>query len=458
MGLLDSAIDTASDFLNGIFGSTTWRDEIRPASFRGIPFSVVSSDASFGRRIKIYEFIKKEATYIYDMGSAADDFALECYVIQNTDNDFNYFKNRDALIQACKQKGPGTLIHPYYGELNVRVNGKIKVKEAFKEGGIARITITFVNEGATKYPGKTSNHNFAVDQSAFDAMNESLENFGNALNTAGSFIENTIDSITNSIQRTITSIRSIKNAFSNIVSGTVDSLNTLIDTLGVAGKTACELGNIISDSGDAYAQISGLGSSISGLLTSGECGNVTGSPDTTEEAETLNGKYIPENMGTSIIQSGLSAINYTIDDLGVISEEQENNVALAIVTNKTNTLAQLTRVGIRVEFSSREVALTNMELIAEGLDDLLYDIVDPKLFSKVQDMRAVFIKSMLEKSAGLVRTVEYKVPVGVQSTLELAYNKYKDVGRCAEIRNRNILTIKHPGFMPNDDLINILEK
>ena len=73
-------------------------------------------------------------------------------------------------------------------------------------------------------------------------------------------------------------------------------------------------------------------------------------------------------------------------------------------------------------------------------------------------MRAVFVNSMYAKNTGLTKEIEYEVPSGVMSTLELAYNQYEDIDRCSEIFDRNPDLIKHPGFLPSGEEINILNE
>lgn len=50
-----------------LFSSSGWRDRLRDASFRGVPFSVDDDDASFGRRVQLHEYPKRDKPYTEDL-------------------------------------------------------------------------------------------------------------------------------------------------------------------------------------------------------------------------------------------------------------------------------------------------------------------------------------------------------------------------------------------------------
>ncbi|MGR9777365.1 hypothetical protein ACUOF8_23755 [Escherichia coli] len=48
--------------------------------------------------------------------------------------------------------GPGTLVHPTYGELKVCVDGEVRVSTSKSEGRIVRFDLKFVEAGELSYP------------------------------------------------------------------------------------------------------------------------------------------------------------------------------------------------------------------------------------------------------------------------------------------------------------------
>ena len=97
----------------------SWRDQLRSASFRGIPFKIFSASTSVGRRNVVHQYPFRDRPFIEDMGKDADEFTIEGFVLANAANLQNYFNERDILISAFREGGTGTLIHPHYGELFV---------------------------------------------------------------------------------------------------------------------------------------------------------------------------------------------------------------------------------------------------------------------------------------------------------------------------------------------------
>ena len=84
----------------------TWRDKLRTASFRGVEFKVREAETQVGRRNVLHQYPGKEEPYLEDLGLDADVFVVTGYIIQNLDNDFDYFTDRDLLISALKMPGP----------------------------------------------------------------------------------------------------------------------------------------------------------------------------------------------------------------------------------------------------------------------------------------------------------------------------------------------------------------
>ena len=59
----------------------SWKDELRPASFRGVEFFIDVSQKSLGRRAVLHEFPNRETPYTEDMGRVAEGFEIEGHVL-----------------------------------------------------------------------------------------------------------------------------------------------------------------------------------------------------------------------------------------------------------------------------------------------------------------------------------------------------------------------------------------
>ena len=124
-----------------------WRDELRSASFRGVPFQVEGGTLTFGRRLAVHEYPQREKPYVEDLGKKAREYRLDAFVIGP-----DYMDKRDALIAALETPGAGQLVHPYFGSVVVTVTGDITVTEMTDRGGMAQISTTFIEAGELNAP------------------------------------------------------------------------------------------------------------------------------------------------------------------------------------------------------------------------------------------------------------------------------------------------------------------
>ena len=146
----------------------SWRDRLLPASFRGARFHVRQHTATpAGRRLAVHEYPGEEEPYSEDLGHRASTYQIEGYVVGD-----DYHAARDALVRACDEAGPGTLVHPYLGTLRVACE-QCSVSERTEEGRMARVSMRFVQGGRNAYPSARTDTAAAVSASAAAARTAS---------------------------------------------------------------------------------------------------------------------------------------------------------------------------------------------------------------------------------------------------------------------------------------------
>lgn len=124
----------------------SWLDQLRPASFRGVPFQVDTIEHSAGDNVVLREYPFQDLPTVFRMGAAAEEIKFAAYVIGD-----DYDEQRNRLRQVLS--GEGVLIHPTAGTMRVFVAGKFTIKEApTNEGGVARFDLTFIRAEARRYP------------------------------------------------------------------------------------------------------------------------------------------------------------------------------------------------------------------------------------------------------------------------------------------------------------------
>ena len=143
-----------------------WRDQLRAASFRGVPFFVESHDFSTGRRGVQHEFVQRDQPYFEDTGRKAKQFSVTGYALGA-----DYFSARDKIIEACEKEGSGELIHPYLGRQVVNCTD-LKVRESQRDGGFVEFSFTFNESGEQSFPDSKKDTALAIASAATNAIDK----------------------------------------------------------------------------------------------------------------------------------------------------------------------------------------------------------------------------------------------------------------------------------------------
>jgi prophage DNA circulation protein len=124
-----------------------WKDKLQPATFRGVPFEVESDDGSFGRRTQVHEYPQRDKPYAEDLGRATRELNVTAFLVGA-----DYLDARDKLLEALETAGPGTLVHPWYGELKVSLKEPARVSHSIANGGMCTVQLSFVEAGELAFP------------------------------------------------------------------------------------------------------------------------------------------------------------------------------------------------------------------------------------------------------------------------------------------------------------------
>ncbi|MEW5727716.1 MAG: DNA circularization N-terminal domain-containing protein [Pseudomonadota bacterium] len=124
-------------------------DNWRKGSWRGVPFWWTEATGKPGRRTVRHDYPQRDDAYVEDLGKKAPEFTLQVYVLGD-----DYIAQRDRLEDACNQPGPGTLVHPTRGEMQVVCTG-CEVTESTRERRQARFSLTFVKGAENNQPQAT---------------------------------------------------------------------------------------------------------------------------------------------------------------------------------------------------------------------------------------------------------------------------------------------------------------
>lgn len=410
----------------------TWRDNYRPASFRGVPFFVESADSTHGRRQAVHEHAQRDVPYTEDLGRKAREFSVSGYLIG-----LEYQSQRDELIKACETAGPGVLVHPYRGEMTVICRG-LGVSESSNEGGMCLVKLTFLESGEASYPS-----------AKVDIVN-AISAKGNAVTAAAekSFVS---DFLTTGFPAYVT-----------------ESAATGLSDLGefMAAPGVSFTGDLQAAS-DFYLQAKGLGSDAFSLVQQPlqMVSRITGLFGSIRSAFGVNAlgmltslfdrspsSYSGSTATPSRQQQATNslAMNALVRQVAVAEAAKAAVVTQAPVT----TTSGVTRVStVPTVYDSYQAAIKVREQLVDRIDSESESTPNDELYVALSDLRTSVVKAVPDPEQDLARIVQY-VPRETLPSLLVAYQIYGDAGRAAEIAARN--NPPHPGFLMGGNQLEVL--
>lgn len=109
------------------------------ASFKGVPFECLTGEAEVGRRGAEGEFPFGEQTAYADLGRK-----IRTYKITGRTTGSDHVILAQALLAACESVGPGTLVHPTRGILQVACKKATFKDDIHDAAGVTEIELEFV--------------------------------------------------------------------------------------------------------------------------------------------------------------------------------------------------------------------------------------------------------------------------------------------------------------------------
>jgi prophage DNA circulation protein len=452
----------------------SWRDNLKTASFKGVEFFIDSSDYEIGRKNIFHDFPFRDDAELEDQGQLADVFSVTGYVIQNKTNNFDYFLERDKLINILKEKGAGKLTHTYFGDKNVALQGSARVSERFSEGGIARFQMSF-KEVKLEQPFSIGFHPIsAMDTIAEDSSNRLLDAF-NELMQVGADLQKLSNDMTAGMQSIISKIRQLKSLPGSIIStatGLVLSATALADEVL---SSPCDLAKSITGGFDSFLFAAGMLENTVNRDILGSCsGRIQNPDDAARSSDDLS-----QTEGVALTTAAVNMLTFgtelpEINVTSTASAADQANKQANINLFRCQALIVACRMAVRTNFVSQDDAQALLSLMTKLIDAYLDYLGDEagneslanqginynndEIYQSVQQLKTGLKKSMDQIGASLSKIVNYEVGPDVLSSLVLSYDRYEDLNRSQEITDRNPLLILNPCFIPNGKTINILSE
>ncbi|EPX8763657.1 TPA: DNA circularization protein [Yersinia enterocolitica] len=320
MSLISNAL---SDLLGTGGDSWQWSEHLHPASFRGVPFAVLTAEGVFGRRQAIHEYPYRDTAWIEDLGRATRRLTIRGFLIQSSGlyTAPDVMTQRDSLIAACEMPDAGTLVHPTLGEMTVSIpESGLRLNEGAESGRVFEFTLTIIESGLRV---------FSVTSSADAVSSIQSSWFGLASKSVATFIA-TVKGEIRSVTQTIRTLKSTAAFWVNMVNSTTNE--------------ATNLGNVLRSTlgRDRYGRYNHgtVGGSVSGATAS-----VSTQSDTTNLSA-----LVAKKMAVSVEgRASLAAATYALKEVATVARSRDpeatqmryrNRIIIVESTMKALKLAQ----------------------------------------------------------------------------------------------------------------------
>ncbi len=108
------------------------------ASWNGVPFYMPDSRHTAGRRVQQFFFPGRDTSEFQDLGAFDGPMQVSGLIVGGL-----YVSYARQLLAALQTPGPGTLVHPWLGELQMVLTSPAQIAFSQKEQRVVRFTATF---------------------------------------------------------------------------------------------------------------------------------------------------------------------------------------------------------------------------------------------------------------------------------------------------------------------------
>jgi prophage DNA circulation protein len=385
--------------------ATPLSKDLRPASFRGVPFQVEGTDIAAGRRTEPHEYPKRDKPFVEDLGRSARELSFEAFVVGA-----DYVAQANALLAAVEEGGPGSLVHPWFGTLTVSIKDPARI--SFSTAlGYARVSLSFIESGELAFPAAGDATTSQSRIAAVNIENAAVDDFASVF---------TVDGFQDFV--TTDALASINDALDQVSGATVGGA----DLLGYAATAQAALGTALGLLGDPAA----LGQSIAGAL------GVSGLSTTAQRWGQLAATLV--RLAQSISVPSAPTV-YTPSR----QQAYENAVATNALVRQV-LLAQAVGATSLAPATVYDDAVLLRNGLAAALDVESLTATDAT-YAALQDARGTVWRDLTERSRSGARLTTRTLPETMPA-LVLAYDLYEAADRDGEIVARN--AVRHPGFVP----------
>jgi prophage DNA circulation protein len=395
----------------------SWRDNLRPASFRGVPFFIESHEMQGGRRAVQHEYVQREKPFSEDTGRKGREFSFDAYVV-GTD----YFAARDALISALEKEGAGELVHPYLGQQTVQPM-PFRLRETQKDGGMAVFSLTFVEAGAADFPAAV------VDNRG--VLTDKVEDFLDKVNKAFEAVFSVAD------KPQFVADQAVKK-----INGIADKINEAVAFVGKGEQKLAEAQRRIEELRNKAEDFIHTPDKLANAIQNAIQGVVLSAENARDKFNGLKKMFGFGNDDVPVAQTTSTRV-----------QEAKNQDALNTITQSI-AVAYASDSAADIPFESTEDAKDVREELIDNFEALEETTTDDDVFQAIQDTKVEVIRGIPAPEEQLPTIGEVELMQSMPSIV-VAYDLYQNPDYEQDLINRN--KVSHPGFVPGGKSLEVLQ-
>lgn len=428
-----------------------WKDRLQDASFRGVPFKVEDEGSPVGRRVETHEYPNRDKPYTEDLGKVTTRPSFSAYVVGD-----DCYDQRDRLIEALNKPGPGTLIHPTYGEMSVCVDGEIRVSSTKTEGRMVRFDLKFVEAGELSFPtsGAATAQILTSSCSALDeCITDGFEAFG--MDGMPDFIQGGV------VERASGMLGYVSDAMKMVDSSVSDAARLLQGDISVllpppsSGKGFVDAlqkmwrtGNrLYGNTGDIIKMIK----TLSGISVGKDLAprGVWKTESQSTKWQTEQGNIVAGAIRTTALREAVYAVS-TLPTPAFASPAGLTGQSPTVVANVSHPALSNTPANTPKPDTPSWDELTEVrDTLNVAIEREMTRTNDDRVFVALRRLKADLNADLTQRLRQADKTISV-FPVGTEPALVMAARVYDDANRADEIVQRN--RIAHPGFIPRRPL------
>ena len=433
---------------------------IQLASWRGLPFVASTEGVKAGRSVALHEYPYREQQPAWpeDTGRLPRRFQIAGYLTGN-----DVLQQRRAMIKAAEVAGPGALVHPTLGAMQV-VLLEFSISMRADALRMSEMTFDFIEWGPQDYPSAEDDTGAGVDDAADYSDQAADDDCESGL--AGAFHD-----VAGAVQSGLGAVGGVIQQGVGAVSGFIDAtgIPQVIHEAAGIGSAALSVAGDASGILNSVRGVAGaFGRYSGGALLGG--GNPLGTVSRGAQHGGEHGRRA-ERLGEDAVsgttapsgsagQTLAAAVKAVVDAVQAVCVDPRDQLRVWLVMaavagdgpvarrGRRAAVIALARAARAYQPSSYDDALTVLQQVTDALDAEITaagDAFEDRSFNALQALQVAVVRDMLARGASLapLRTVTLS---GNLPALVVAHLLYGDATRADEVVRR--VDPVHPGFMP----------